>query len=364
VGAYNQIVVTLGTAQIGYLAVTAGAPPSIQTMPATLTTNTITKTLKDPLVVTAAEPIGVRMDFDLHKSIMVTNGQVNGKVDPVFDITVVRPTAPGAFIDEFDTAVVGAPDQGTQSFVVQGPHGRFWTIDVNSNTEWDGGAAFADLNNNTIVQISGTLEKATSTITADEITILSQTGFYAGGLATYVTEATSSPASSFDLYVRGLLPASGTGVALGQIATISLTGKEKFFVRWDRNPLTQFVFNSSALLPGQSIAVGGPATGAASSSAVAVKRINLRDWGYIGKVVKGSVKVGKDTFQMQVDGFAGQLIPQTVTVYLTDRSLFRFGYTGIHELEGGDQVRVVGLLLKNPVNGEAVLVGHYVDYLD
>lgn len=367
VGTYNEIVVTLGAAQIGYLSVTSGTPPSILSMPAILSPNTVTKVLKDPLVVTAAEPIGVRMDFDLHKSIQVTNGQISGNVDPVIDISVVRPTAPGAFIDEFDTAVVSPPDAGTQSFTVQGPHGRFWTIDVTGNTEWDGGATLSDLNANTIVQISGTLEKATSTITADEITVLSQSGFWAGGLATYVTQATGAPASSFDLYVRGLLPASGTGstgVTLGQIATVDLTGKEKFYVRWNRDPLTQFIFNASALEPGQSLSVGGPLTGAMNSSAVGIKRVNLRDWGYVGKVVKGSVKLGKDTFEMQVDGFAGQLIPQTVTVYVTGRTLFRFGYTGLHDLEGGDPVRVVGLLLKNPISGNTVLVGHYVDFLN
>jgi hypothetical protein len=365
VGTYNKVVVTLGTAQIGYLSVVSGMPPAILTMNALLSTNTITKTLTDPLVVTAAEPVGIRMDFDLHKSIQVIDGGITGSVDPVFDIGVVRPTAPGAFIDEFDTAVLNT-DQGAQKFMVQGPHGRQWTIDVTGNTEWDNGATFSDLNTNTIVQISGTLERATSTITADEITILSQNGFWAGGLATYVNPS-SGVASSFDLYVRGLLPASGTGttgVKLGQIATVDVTSTDKFYVRWDRNPLTQFVFNSSALLPGQSISVGGPLSGAVNASAVTVKRINLRDWGYIGKVVPGSVKTGKDTFQMQVDGFAGQLIPQTITVYVTDRCQFRYGYTGLHELEGGDTVRVVGLLLKNPVSGETTLVGHYVDYLN
>lgn len=365
VGTYNEIVVTLGTAQIGYLSLTPGAAPTIQTMPATLTTNLVTKTLKIPLVVTTAEPVGIRMDFDLHKSIQVVNGQISGMVDPQFEINAITPLAPGAFIDEFDTAVV-TPDAGSQTFTVQGPHGHTWTIAVTPNTEWDGGAAFADLNPNTIVQISGTLERATSAITADEITILSQTGFYAGGLATYVTPSTGA-ASSFQMYVRGLLPASGTGttgVTLGQIATVDLSSTTKYFVRWNRNPLTQFVFNPSSLLAGQSIAIGGPLSGATNSDAVTIKRVNLRDWGYIGKVVKGSVKVGKDTFQMQVDGFAGQLIPQTITVYLTDRSVFRYGYTGIHELEGGDLVRVVGLLLNDSTKGETVLVGHYVDYLN
>ena len=364
VGTYNQIVVTLGTAQIGYLAVTAGTPPSIQTINATLTTNTVTKTLTYPLNVTTEEPVGIRMDFNLHKSIQVSNGQVTGAVTPVFAIGVVRPTAPEAFIDEFDTAVVST-DQGAQKFMVQGPHGRQWTIDVTGQTEWDGNANFSDLNTNTIVQISGTLARNTSTITADEITILSQTGFWAGGLATYVNPS-SGAATSFDMYVRGLLPASGTGttgVKLGEIATIGLTGKEKFFVRWNRNPLTEFVFNSSTMLPGQSISIGGPLTGAMNASDVSIRRVNLRDWGYVGKVVPGSVKLGKDTFQMKVSGFAGQLIPQTVTVFINGRTLFRFGCTGLRDLEGGDTVRVVGLLLKNPVTGKTVMVGHDVDFL-
>jgi len=365
VGTYNQIVVTLGAAQIGYLSVTAGAPPAIQTMDATLTTNTVTKTLVFPLDVTTTEPVGIRMDFNLHKSIQVTNGQITGMVTPVFQINVVRPTAPEAFIDEFDTAVIST-DQGAQTFMVQGPHGRQWTIAVTGQTEWDGGAAFSDLNTNTIVQISGMLQRATSTITADEITILSGAGFWAGGLATYVTPS-SGAAASFDMYVRGLLPASGTGATgakLGQIATIGLTGKEKFYVRWNRNPLTEFVFNSSTLLPGQSISIGGPLTGAMNADNVAVKRVNLREWGYIGKVVPGSVKLGKDTFQMNVNGFAGQLIPQTVVVYITGRTRFRFGFTALHELEGGDSVRVVGLLMKNPVSGHTVMVAHCVDFVN
>jgi hypothetical protein len=369
VGTYNQIVITIAQPNLGYLVTSAGNPPAIRYMTPTLTTTTVTKTLEHDLTVTTEEPVGIRMDFDLHKSILVSDGQITGTVDPTFNIGVVGPDAPGAYIDEFDTAVIST-DPGSESFMVQGPHGRFWTIDTNGQTEWDGGATFGELNTNTIVQISGTLDRATSTITADEVTILSQNGFYAAGQNTYVTP-TSGAASSFDLYVRALLPANGTGangVKLGQIATIDLNGTEKYYVRWSGTRLPESIstlfFNSKALLAGQSIAIGGPATGAANATDVTVKRVTLRNWGYIGTVVKDSVNVGKDTFQMKVDGFAGQLIPQTVTVYLTGRTEFRYGYTGIHEISGGDSVRVVGLLIKNPVNGDAILVGKYVDALD
>ncbi len=371
VGVYNELVVTIGQSpsgqnpSLGYLLSSAGNPPTINYITPTLTTYTITKKFAHSFTVSQAEPVGIRLDFDLHKSIQVVDGNITGTVDPVFNITVVGPDAPGAFIDEFDTGVVSV-DPANQTFVVQGPHGRFWTIDTTGNTQWDGGATLSELNSSTIVQISGMLTRATSTITASEITILSQNGFYAGGLATFVTPS-SGAASSFDLYVRGLLP-STTGLTLGEIATIDLSDTDKYFIRWNKHKLptalSTLVFNADALLPGQSIGVGGPASGAANPDGVTVKRVTLRDWGYVGTVVDGSVHPVKDTFQMKVDGFAGQLIPQTINVYLTGVTAFRYGYTGLGQIHGGDLVRVVGLLIKNPVNGETILIGRYVDALD
>jgi hypothetical protein len=366
VGTYNQIVVTLANPSLGWLQTSPGNPPTIQYMTPTLTTSTVTKDLIHSLNVSQTEPVGIRMDFDLHKSIQVVNGQINGTVDPTFDINVVGPNAPGAFIDEFDTGVLTV-DTTNQSFTVQGPHGRSWTIDTTSATQWDGGATISELNSNTIVQVTGFLTRSTSTITASEITILSQSGFYAGGLSTFVVPSSTGAASSFDLYVRGLLPAN-TGLTQGEISTVELDGKENYFIRWNRHKLppalTTLIFNADALVAGQSIGVGGPATGAASASDVTVKRVTLRDRGYVGKVVDGSVHPLRETFQMQIDGFAGQLIPQTVDVYLTGWTQFRFGFTGIRTIRGGDQVRVVGLLLKNPANGNTILLGRYVDALD
>ena len=75
VGSYNEVVVTLGSAQIGYLSVTSGNPPALQTMAATLSSATVTKTLKNPLVVNTAEPVGVRMDWTISEF-----GQRIGKV--------------------------------------------------------------------------------------------------------------------------------------------------------------------------------------------------------------------------------------------------------------------------------------------
>lgn len=361
-GSYNCVTITLGTATLGYLDTTGGGAPTIQTETATLTTNSVNYPLANPMVVAqTGAPVGLHLDFDLRKSIEVSGGQITGNVTPTFNVKAVNNSDPGAYIDQFDAAVLGT-DSTTNSFTIQGPHGRQFTVNVTGSTEWDGGATLSSLNTNSIVQISGTLDRADATIDADEVGLLSDSGFYAAGQVTYVTP-TSGAASSLDLYVRGTLPAS-TGVADGDIATVNLSGTEKYSIYWRHGPLAQFLFNSSGLLPGQHVAVGGPATGAASASAVTVNRVMLRAWGFNGTVVAGSENSANNTFQMQINGFAGLLVPQTVTVYLADNCQFRDGWTGFSDVTDGANVRVVGLLLKDPTSGDTILVGHYVDALD
>jgi hypothetical protein len=87
----------------------------------------------------------------------------------------------------------------------------------------------------------------------------------------------------------------------------------------------------------------------------------LRDWGFNGTVVAGSVNSTNGTFQIQINGFAGLLVPQTVTVYTAARTDFRDGLTGLSDVSGGANVRVVGLLLKDPTSGNTVLLAHDVD---
>lgn len=360
-GTYTSVQITLGpTATIGYLDATGTSAPTIQSMDATLTSQSATVTLTNPLVVASgAAPVGLRIDFQIAKSIQVdSSGNITGTVTPTFKIDSVGVNDAEAYVDEYNAAVLTVNASG-QSFVVQGPHGSQLTVNVNGQTEWDGDASLNNLTTSSIVQLSGKLDKVAGTLDADEVDILSQQGFYASGQVTYVTPA-SGTATNFDMYVRGLLP-STTGLTRGQLATIDLTGSEKFSIFWMHDALTQFLFNADGLMPGQDVAVGGPASGAANAQSVSVHRIVLRDWGFNGTVVPGSVNTSNNTFQIQVNGFAGVLIPQNVTVYIGGNAEYRDGFTGIGDIAGGAKVRVVGLLLKNPTNGNPVIVGHYVD---
>lgn len=362
-GTYDQIAVTLGPATLGYLQTGSGTEPTIQTMPVTYTTSsqtpTITESLVNPLVLSQAGPVGIHLDFRLDKSIGVdSTGQINGQVTPTFDISAVGPNDPGAYIDEFTSAIVSV-NTTAQSFVIQGPHGRNFTVNVNGQTEWDNGDTINDLTTTSIVQISGILDHADSTIDADEVAILTQNGFYASGQITYV-QPPSGVATDFDLYVRGTLPASGDDVSLGQITHVALTGSEKYFIYWMHNRFTQFLFNSSTLLPGQHVSVGGSLSGAASQP-ISVQRVVLRNWGFNGTVAANTNSTTAGSFQMNVTGFAGQLVPGTVTVYTATATGWRDGYNSDSDVTVGDKIRVVGLLIKDPTSGDSVILAHYVD---
>ena len=257
---YTSVTITLNSTNgvLGFLNTSGGGAPTIQTQDATFTgaangTVSVTETLTNPLVVVKADsPAGVRIDFDLRKSLAVdSNGNFTGVVNPTFNVSAVKNSDPGAYIDCFIASVVSV-DANAQTFVVQGPHGENFTIDVNGQTEWENSETINSLSpGNSIVEVSGALDHADQTLDADTVGILSQNGFYARGQVTYVTPSTGA-ATSFDLYVRGLLPTS-TGLTLGQLAQVNLSGNENFFIYNWHNPLTTFLFNPSSLVAGQDV---------------------------------------------------------------------------------------------------------------
>ena len=274
-------------------------------MPATLTQPVVTINLASPFVVNAGDMDALRFDFDLQKSIQVdANGQITGQVTPTLNLKALSASDPENYIDEFDAGVVSI-DASANSFVIEGPHGRQYTVQLTSNTEFENGESITDLTTSSIVQVSGSFAPNSQTINADCVGILSQDGYWAAGLITSVTPAQGA-ANGFGMYVRAELPAD-TGLTLGQIANVNLTGSEMYFVYKWHTPLTSFFFNSSLLVPGQHISIGGPLSGASNPQAVTVHRIVLRHEGHAGEWVAGSTNTGNGTFQFNSNGLAGVL---------------------------------------------------------
>jgi len=366
-GTYTGVTIALGTSnEIDYLN-TGATPPSITNLTGssvTLTTSSVNITLNKSLTVnaTGGVPVGLRMDLDLGQSLQTSGGNITGTIDPTFDVRTVARTDNGAHIDEFIGSVTTPPSSATAtSFVITGPHGEPFTINLSSSTEWDGGASESQLisdGSNAIVLVAGQFDPADQTLDADEVAILTDTGFYAGGLVTYVTPTTGQ-ATDMQFYVRHVLPSGISQVPLGGIANVTITGNERYGIYWMHNAFTNLLFNASAMTPGQEISVGGPDP---TASPITVKRIHLRNWGYVGTVVKGSENPGQGTFQMNVNGFAGQVIPSPITVYLGTGCDFRYGFGAFNDITDNGSIRVVGLLLK--FNGQTVLVARHIDGLN
>ena len=147
-GTYTGVTIALGTSnEIDYLSTAARRQPSPLMTP-TLTTSSVSITLNSPLTVSATGgvPVGLRMDLDLGQSLETSGGNITGTIDPTFDVRTVARTDTAAHIDEFIGSVTTAPSSATAtSFVITGPHGEPFTINVSSSTEWDGGATESQL---------------------------------------------------------------------------------------------------------------------------------------------------------------------------------------------------------------------------
>ena len=370
-GSYQSITITLGTGTIGYLNVPASGAPTIQTEAAVYAaaSNPVTITLPSPFIVpTSGAPAGLRIDFDLAKSITVdSTGAITGAVTPTFDVSTVKNTDSTAHIDEQVGAVVSLPKTTTEpsSFMIEGPHGENFTVNTTSSTEWDGGASLGSLNANSVVAVAGSLDVADQTLNADEVALITDSHFYARGLITYVAPS-SGQAKNMDFYVRAVVPSSNPDVPLGGIAQVNITGNENYGIYWMHNAFTQLLFNSYAMTPGQEIAVGGTDAEATptSGTAITVNRIHLQNWGYNGTIVPKSQSSSAGSFTMTITGFAGTVVSSNVTVFLGPACDFRYGFGAFNDLTDSTKVRVVGLLLKNPTNGQLVLLARHVDGID
>jgi hypothetical protein len=320
----------------------------------TLTASSVQLDLATPLVVSTGNIVGLSFEFNLRKSIAVdATGQITGAVTPVLNLKTITPSDADAFIDDF---VAGVVSVNGNSFVIQGPHGHQFAVNVNAQTEWENNESINDLSSSSIIELSGTLDRLTATFLADSVGILSQDHFYAGGLVTF-EEAQTGTATDFDLYVRSVLP-SGTGFASGQISTINLTGSEVFYIYWMHNSFTNMFFNAALLTPGQHVAIGGPFT----NGTVTVKRLVLLHEGHTGTLVANSTNVGAHTFQFHSNGLAGVLFNGPITVYVTPFTRFGGGLTQLSDLTSNpsNPLRVVGLVLKDPVSGQPVFVARSV----
>jgi hypothetical protein len=363
VGTYSSATVTISAAQIGYIDTTQN-PPAIKTITATLSPATDTVTFAKPFVVQNADLIGLRMEFDLRKSIQVDGtGNITGTIVPNFDMRLLNSTNAEVSIDDFHAGVLSVAS-ATQ-FTVQGPAGRQWTVQIEPTTVMDDPTPVTSYTTTSIVSISGTLDPVSHDIDATEVNLISNDKFYLGGLFTSIRPP-SGGATAADLYVREELPAI-TGISDGDITTLTLNGSEVYRIGNISLPLTSLLFNNAMLAPGQRVDVGGKTVVTNGLTTLTVHRVVLRRQGQEGNLTNGSVVITSGnvgSFTITDNWTAGILLPQPLTIMTTNQTNF-VGVSGLSGLStaGSVPLRVVGFVLVNSQTGKAVLVAGSVEEL-
>jgi hypothetical protein len=363
-GTYTSATITIASPVIGYLN-TSVTPPTVSTINGTLTQSSVTVNFTQPVVVTNADLFGLRMEFDLRQSLQTDmNGQVTGTVNPVFEVALLNSTDAQVSIDDFHGGVVGVT--GPNSFTIQGPHGRQWTVETSASTMMDDpNTPISAFTTTTIVEVSGTLDPVSHDIMASEVEVVSNNGFYLGGLFTNIRPAPGA-ATQADLYVRDELPAIN-GISDGQIETLNLNGSENYLIEHIHLPLTTLLFNNSELAAGQRVGIGGAVATTNGVTTLTVHRVVLKRQGQAGTWVPGSTVVQNNnagTFQLNDNWTAGVLLPSPLTVMTTNDTNF-INLSGLSALQGTSalRIRVVGFILINQATGQAVMVARSVEQL-
>jgi Domain of unknown function (DUF4382) len=361
-GTYSSATVTLASPVISFIDATQN-PPAINTINGTLTQSSVTVNFANPFVLNAADLVGLRMEFDLHQSLETdANGQVTGTVNPVFDMQLLDATDSEVSIDDFTAGVVGVT--GDSSFIIQGPKGRQWTVQTNSNTILDDPSEpISSFTTSTIVQVSGQIDPVSKDIDASEIEVVSNDKFFLAGLFTSIRPP-SGPATQADLYVRAEVPDTN-GIQDGQITTLSLSGSENYKVANVNNPITTLVFNNSLLAAGQSVGVGGALGTTNGVATLTVHRVVLRRQGQAGPWVPGSTVVqngNSGSFQFTDNWTAGVLLPNPLTVYTTNATNF-INLSGLSALSGSQPIPlcVVGFIFMDSATNTPVMVARSVE---
>jgi hypothetical protein len=229
----------------------------------------------------------------------------------------------------------------------------------------DPNSPISSFTTNTIVEVSGTLDPVTHDIVASEIEVVSNDGFYLGGLFTSIRPS-PGPATQADLYVREELPAVN-GISDGQIETLNLNGSENYLIEHINLPLTTLLFNNSELAAGQRVGIGGALATANGATTLTVHRVVLKRQGQAGTWVPGSTVVQNNnsgTFQLNDNWTAGVLLPSPLTIMTTNDTNF-INLTGLSALQGtiALPIRVVGFILINQATGQTVMVARSVEQL-
>ena len=369
---YSSATFVLSSPVIDYIS--AASPPPVTALNGTFTsptstspqTTSVTVSFPTPMIVGANGLAGLHTEFDIRQSLAVDGtGQITGLITPVLFIQAVRATDPEGQITDLTGTIVSV-NTSANLFVLQGPFGHQFTIDVNGSTIFNPGFTLADLpTSGGFVALQGTMQQDGSILASDVEFITTDAAFLSGRVL--AINPTSGPVQTVTLWVGET--GGGTSALVDTVQTIDVSGVTTYDINFFNN--TWFsptnLFGNSSMLVGQRIFIGG----AFSSSTFTPDLISLRRQGVSGSVVPASVTVtsgNAGTFQLLNTGLLGYLVSGPLAVKTGAGTLFFQGnsntvtLTDLQTASATASVPVVvrGLVLKDTTSGDPVMWAHRV----
>jgi hypothetical protein len=364
-GTYSSVTFTFENTNpapvISYVDLTTN-PPSVEMLNGSFSQTTVTIPFPSgaPLVVSNNGLAGLHIDFDVEDSLVTSGGQITGAINPMINIAAVSASQELGEITEFTGNVVSV---GSSSFQMQGPYGMPRTIDVNSNTQYNGSNSLGTLTPNAIVSIIGVVQ-ADGSLLANYVELITTDKAFISGRVLAVNP-TSGPVTSVTMWVGEELGTSGV-IPVDTVQSINLSGVSTYDVCFFDNFLTNQVFNNTALVVGQRIFIGGTVSG----STFTPDMVSLRRQGVFGALVSGSVIVTGGTesnlgyFQMQNDALMSYSAGGAFTVYTGNATVFE-NIDGLSGLASAGTPNLIarGLVFKDQTTSKPVVVAGRVRIL-
>lgn len=361
---YNSATFSLSNPVISYVDMSTN-PPSLTTMNGTFspttgtaTQTTVTVNFPSPMVVDSSGLAGLRMDFDIRQSVAVDgNGNVTGVVNPTIYIKATHASDSDGQVTDLMGGLASV-NAAANSFVIQGPYGRQLTIDVNSSTQFNSGWNINNLATPAVVGVQGYFQ-ADGSLMANYVEVITTSQSFISGRVLQVTNNSSGNAQQIVMWV------GETGADMvsdvDTIQTINVSAVTQYDMCFFDNFFTNALFNSSTVIVGQRIFIGG----SYSNSTFTPQMISLRFQGVYGTLTSGSVSITNGnlgSFQLQNNGLIGySLGGAPLTVGTSNGTLF-INTTGLSELQSDGAIPIVagGLLFVNPTTQTPVMAAAVV----
>ena len=324
-GTYDSVTFTFENTSpapvISYIDLTTN-PPSVKTIAGSFTQTTVTIPFSAaaPLVVNANGLAGLRIDFNIEDSLQTSGGQITGIINPVISVAAVSASEEVGEISDFTGNVVSVNTSGN-SFLMQGPYGMPRTIDVDSNTHYNGSNSLGTLTANAVVSVIGRMQADGSMLAKNVEVITTDKAFVSGRVL--AVNPTSGPVTSVAMWIGEELGTSGV-LPVDTVQAINLSGVTRYDICFFDNFLTNQLFNNTSLVIGQRIFIGGTVSGGVFTPDF----VSLRRQGVVGAFVSGSVVITGGTgsnlgyFQMQNDALMSYSAGGAFTVYTGNATTF------------------------------------------